>query len=148
DPGEVALLRLREGVRADDVPEEAHTRRVDLEVALDRRAEVARLHRRAVRVLEALAQRERVRLAVRRDLRQGLRQVRDDRRAVRAADVLVAEEGQVDVPHDRPTLDGVRQAGIEVVGAGVVGDAEVGERLVLATSVRAWLVAGALALAS
>src|SRR5205085_7272605 len=45
--------------------------------------------------------------------------------------------------------DGVRQTGVEVVDAGVVGDAEVGERLVLATSARArFVVAGALALAS
>src|ERR1022692_2502065 len=50
-------------------------------------------------------------------------------RAVRPVHVLVAEQRQVDVPHDAPTLDRVRKAGVEVVGAGVRRDLEGREAL-------------------
>ena len=83
------------------------------------------LHRGSVRVLQARAQREGVRQAVRRDLRQVRGQRRDDRGAVRPVHVLVPEEAQVHVPHHAPALHRVRQARIEVVRSGVVDDAEV-----------------------
>ena len=76
-----------------------------------------------------------VRLAVGRDLRQILREVRHDRRAVGAVRVVVPDERQVDVPHDPPALDGVRETRVEVVDACVVGDAEVGECLAAAVVV-------------
>src|SRR5207244_412163 len=77
--------------------------------------EVARLDRRSVRVLETGAERQLVGLAVSRDLRHVSRERRDERRTVRAGNVLVPEQAQVHVPHRLPALDRVRQAGVEVI---------------------------------
>ena len=129
DAADGALLRLPVLSRADDAAEEAHTRRVDLEVTLNGRLEVARLDGLAVGVLQPLAQRERVRLPVGRDLWQILCEIRNDRRAGRAADVLVAEQRQVDVPHHAPAFDRVRETRVEVVDTAVLRNSEDWERL-------------------
>ena len=52
------------GSRADDVPEEGGAGRVELEVPLDGRLEIARLDRGAVRVANTVAQRKAVGPAV------------------------------------------------------------------------------------
>ncbi len=129
DAADVTRLRVRrEGVGALDHREEPDARRVDLVVALDRVLEVARLDGRAVRVLEIRPQRELVRLPVRRDVRHVLGEIRHERGAVRPGNVLVPHQAEVDVPHDLPARDGVREGGVEVVRC-VPGDVEDGERL-------------------
>ncbi len=131
DPGDVTGLRLRELVCADDVREEADARRVELVVTLDRRAEVARLDRRAVRVLQAFEELELVRQAVGRDVRQRLDERRHQRGAVGPGDVLVAEERRVHVPEDRPAVHGVGETRVEEVDAGAPRHAQDRERLCL-----------------
>jgi hypothetical protein len=124
DAADVAFLRAAVVGRADDAVEERGADRVELVVALDRGAEVARAHWRPVRVLEAAAQRQRVGLPVRRDGRQAAGQVRDEGRARAAGDVAVPEQRQVHVPHHSPALGGVREARVEVVDPGVERDPE------------------------
>ena len=127
DSANPTLLPLREPFRSDDVPEETGTGRVEQEVTLDRLLEVACLDAVAVRVAQSLPQGEAVRPVVPRDLGERCREVGNELRAARSADVFVAEERKVDVPHHAPALGRVRKARIEIVGRLVHRDPEVRE---------------------
>ncbi len=124
-----AALRRVPGIRLGpaDVLEKSSAGRVELEVALDRRLEVAGHDWRPVGVLQPSAQREAVRHPVTRDARQRRREIRNEPRAGRSALVPVAEKREVHVPHDTPALRRVGEARVEVVGRLVHRDPELRE---------------------
>ena len=127
DPGDPALLSPRETRNAGDVVEEPGARGVEDDVALDRPLEVARAHQLTVRIAEPGPKLERVDTAVRRNVRQRGGEVRDERRALRPTDVLVANEGEIDVPHHPPAFGRVGETRVEIVRRLVHRDLEVRE---------------------
>ena len=108
--------RSRWSADALDHAEETDARRVDLEQALDRGLEVACLDRGAVRVLQAVTKLEAQLRAVGGNLRHALCEIRLERCAVRAGDVLVPQQALVDVPVDLPGGHRVGEPRVHVVG--------------------------------
>ena len=107
--------------RADDVVVEGRAAGVEQVDAFERVGEVARHHRFAVRVLEPLAQLQRVGLAVVGDFRHPGGEAGDHLAARGAVGVGVGEQRDVGVVHRRPAFAGVGQGRVEVVGEGRVG---------------------------
>ena len=101
---------------ADDGLVEHRAAGVGLEQTLDGVGEVRRLDRRSVGVLHVGPQLELVGLAVGRHLGHGLGQAGHDLGALLALRVLVGQQRGVDVVQRLPTLDGVRQLRVDVVG--------------------------------
>src|SRR2546430_340047 len=97
------------GVPADDdvVPGAGFRARADLEEPLEGVLDVARLQFLAVRELDALAKRERVRLAAVRRLRHGRREIGDELRPFGSTRALETDETVVGDDQDLPLLQGV-----------------------------------------
>ena len=107
---EIASLRaLDAGVTADDdvVPGAGVRARADLEEPLEGVLDVARLQFLAVRELDALAKRERVRLAAVRRLRHGRREIGDELRPFGSTRALETDETVVGDDQELPLLQGV-----------------------------------------
>ena len=116
--GEIAGRgRLEALVGADeDAVEAARRRGVHLEDALERPQEVARLHRRAGRVLDALAQLERPRLAAVGRLRQGDGEIRHEREGLRPLGVLERDQPVLRGLVELPVLERVVDLRVERAG--------------------------------
>ena len=105
-----------------DALEEVGTARLEVQHALDRVLEVARLDGRAVGVLQAVAELEAVGLAVLGDLRQRLGDPRDQLTALGALGTAVSQRRGVGEPERLPGVPAVGERRVQRVGLGPVRD--------------------------
>ena len=98
-----------------DAEEERRSARLEVQHALNRVLEVGGLDRRAVRVLQPLAERQLIGRAVLRDLRHVLRENRDQLGSRLPVGALVADQSRVDGGERLPTVHRVRQRWIQII---------------------------------